>query len=198
MSKCVRPRSVCSVCCKFVTASSKAICCDICQRWTHVLCDSAVPDTLYEVLCKVPESPLLYPCPACRESNKVHALIEQSTVTQNAAIQTCLPSRALCTSKCGSVDIIPASNSPMNSSAVVSKNPGKQTATASLSATHYKSSKQRPTSPHPLTDKLSQAQSSNSRRPNKLTVSQKSVVLMNVPECHSEHLDVREQVENMF
>ena len=56
----------CSVCKKPTPEGSQAMICDVCDSYTHILCESAFPSDLYDAVRNNQGNPLIYICPLCR------------------------------------------------------------------------------------------------------------------------------------
>ena len=224
MAKGTRIRSLCSLCSKLVGASSKAICCDFCLKWTHVQCDGAVPEALYDALRAAPAAPLLYPCPTCRQSSAAIPLVGVPVKTQDADAQTTSPTRTPVLSSFTTADCAQPSakspppstvavqsfsdapletstNLPAKPSTAIPANPWRSLADSAPAFVAGKESERTIlNSPKPglLSGRPTQTRPTMNHSSTRAGASQNSVVLMNVPECLSERLDVREREQNQF
>ena len=58
--------SKCVTCDATVQEKQKSIVCDLCEKYTHLGCDSKIPIELYDSLNKYPDNPLIYLCKSCK------------------------------------------------------------------------------------------------------------------------------------
>ena len=80
--------SPCGQCRKAVSASNRALACDVCESWIHIRCDATIPLELYLALMKYNSPAIQYQCPKCLNTRRNSICYKQLSVTK--ATQTCI------------------------------------------------------------------------------------------------------------